>query len=83
MSTKRIGPKGQVLIPNQIREALGLQPGVEVNIEMKGEEVIITRPRINGSYTEYYTQTRAPKLRKQVDMKKLVLEEGTDRFGVP
>ena len=82
MSTKKIGPKGQVLIPNPIREALGLQPGVEVDIELKGEEIVITRPKINGSYTEYYTQTRAPKLRKPTNIKAVILEEGTERFGL-
>ncbi|MCX6648090.1 MAG: AbrB/MazE/SpoVT family DNA-binding domain-containing protein [Candidatus Bathyarchaeota archaeon] len=75
MSTKKIGPKGQVLIPNPIREALGLWPGVEVNIELIDDEVIITRPKIEGSYTEYCLQTHSPKLKKPVDVKKIILNE--------
>jgi hypothetical protein len=55
---------------------------VEVNIELKGEEVIITRPKIEGSYTAYYTQTSSPKLRKSIDIKKVILEEDTERLGV-
>jgi len=43
---KRIGPKGQILIPKPIRDALGLHPGVEVMIEVRGDEVIITKPKI-------------------------------------
>jgi len=82
MSTKKIGPKGQVLIPNPIREALGLRPGVEVNIELRDDEVIITRPKIDGSYTEYYLQTRSPKLKKPFDVKKIILEEDNERIGV-
>ncbi|MDP2900991.1 MAG: AbrB/MazE/SpoVT family DNA-binding domain-containing protein [Candidatus Bathyarchaeota archaeon] len=82
MSTKKIGPKGQVLIPNTMREALGLRPGVEVNIELKDDEIVITRPKIEGSYTEYYTQTRSPKLKKPLDVKKIILEEDNERIGV-
>jgi len=52
MPTKKIGPKGQVVIPKRIRDALGLKPGVDVTIEVRGEEIVISRPKIEGSYTE-------------------------------
>ncbi len=82
MSTKKIGPKGQVLIPNTIREALGLRPGVEVNIELKGDEIVITRPKIEGSYTKFYLQTRTQKLTAPIDVKKIILEEDNERIGI-
>jgi AbrB family looped-hinge helix DNA binding protein len=82
MSTKRIGPKGQVLIPNSIREALGLHPGVDVVIDIRGDEVVITRPKIEGSYTDYYVTTSSKKLSEQVDVKKIIMEEALERFGV-
>jgi AbrB family looped-hinge helix DNA binding protein len=82
MSIKRIGPKGQVLIPNSIRESLGLRPGVEVNIDVRGDEVVITRPKVEGSYTEYYLTTRSKKLVEPIDVKKLILEEALERYGV-
>lgn len=82
MSTKRIGPKGQILIPNSMREALGLRPGVEVVIEVRGKEIVITRPRIEGSYTDYYLATRSPKLKEPMDIKEMILEEATERYGV-
>jgi AbrB family looped-hinge helix DNA binding protein len=74
MST-RIGPKGEVVIPKTIRDALGLRPGVDVIIEVRGDEVVITKPKIKGSYTEYYVSTRSPKLRESVDVKRIILEE--------
>ncbi len=82
MPIKRIGPKGQVLIPNSIREALGLRPGVEVNIDVRDNEVVITHPKIEGSYTEYYLATRSKKLSAPIDMKKIILEEALKRHGV-
>jgi AbrB family looped-hinge helix DNA binding protein len=82
MTTKRIGPKGQILIPNSIREALGLRPGVDVFIEARGDEVVITRPKMEGSYTDYYIATHSKKLSEPVDVKRIILEEALERFGV-
>ena len=82
MPTKNVGPKGQVLIPKRIRDALGLKPGVDVNIEVRGEEIVITKPRIEGSYTEYYTSTNSPKLKELVDIKKIITQEVTQRHAL-
>lgn len=82
MATKKIGPKGQILIPSTIRDALGLRPGVEVNIELRNDEVVITRPKIGGSYTDYYVATRSKKLNEPIDVKKIILEEALERHGV-
>lgn len=45
--THRVGPKGQVVIPKSLREALGLQPGDEVDFELADGAVLVepTRPR--------------------------------------
>jgi len=82
MPRKSIGPKGQVLIPKQLREALGLKPGVEVILEVRGDEIVISKPKIEGSYTEYYTATRTPKLKKPVPIKELIEEEVSQRHAL-
>jgi AbrB family looped-hinge helix DNA binding protein len=64
MARKNVGQKGQVVIPKQLRDAIGLKPGVEVTLEIRGDEIVISKPKVEGSYTEYYTTTQAPKLKK-------------------
>ena len=44
-------------------------------------KVVITKPKLKGSYTEYYVSTSAPKLRKPMDVKQIILEEVADRYG--
>jgi AbrB family looped-hinge helix DNA binding protein len=39
--TQRVGAKGQVVIPKELRDALGLRPGSEVGFERDGDGVRI------------------------------------------
>ncbi|MHA6693975.1 AbrB/MazE/SpoVT family DNA-binding domain-containing protein [Homoserinimonas sp. A520] len=36
-----VGAKGQVVIPKEIRDALGIKPGQEVVFERRGDEVVL------------------------------------------
>jgi len=82
MPTKNIGPKGQVVIPKRMRDALGIKPGVDVTLEIRGEEIVISKPKIDGSYTEYFTATHSPKLRKPVVIKEIITEEVSQRHAL-
>jgi AbrB family looped-hinge helix DNA binding protein len=39
--THRVGAKGQVVIPKDLRERAGLQPGADVEFELHGKRVSI------------------------------------------
>ena len=72
MPQKSIGQKGQVVIPKQLRDAIGLKPGVEVILELRGDEIVISKPKIEGSYTEYFTTTQVLKLKRLVNIKEIM-----------
>jgi AbrB family looped-hinge helix DNA binding protein len=82
LTTKSVGPKGQVVIPKRMRDALGLKPGVDVTLEIKGDEIVISKPKIEGSYTEYYITTCSPKLKKPVHIKEIITEEVAQRYAL-
>ena len=79
MPTKNVGPKGQVVIPKRMRDALGLKPGVEVTLELRDQEIVIKKPQVRGSYTEYFITTSSPKLKKRINIKELLNQEVEER----
>jgi AbrB family looped-hinge helix DNA binding protein len=54
--THRVGAKGQVVIPKDLRERTGLHPGANVEFELDGQRVSITaargRPRLGGRFAQ-------------------------------
>jgi AbrB family looped-hinge helix DNA binding protein len=41
--THRVGPKGQVVIPKDLRDQLGILPGDEVSFQREGDHVLVRR----------------------------------------
>jgi len=82
MPKRNVGSKGQLVIPKQMRDALGLKPGAEVSLEMRDQEIVIKKPKVKGSYTEYFITTASPKLKKKIDVKELIKEEVEERNAI-
>lgn len=72
----KIGPKGQIVIPKDIRDKLGIKEFSEVLVDLRGSEVVISRSApLSVSYTDFFTSTYAKKLKQRVDIKKILDEE--------
>jgi AbrB family looped-hinge helix DNA binding protein len=41
--TQRVGAKGQVVIPKELREQAGLRPGADVNFEAVADGIVIRK----------------------------------------
>jgi AbrB family looped-hinge helix DNA binding protein len=44
--THRVGPKGQVVIPKELRDELGIQPGDEVSFWLDADHVAVRPARL-------------------------------------
>ncbi|MGC8563156.1 MAG: AbrB/MazE/SpoVT family DNA-binding domain-containing protein [Thermoplasmata archaeon] len=72
----KIGPKGQIVIPKDIRDKLGIKEFSEVLVDVRGTEVVISRSApLSVPYADFFTSTYAKKLKKKVDLKKILDEE--------
>jgi len=80
--SRTIGPKGQVVIPEEMRRALGMKPGAKVRFELRDNELVV-KPEVElEEYVEYYSRTFAKKARKQIDLKRLIEEEVEERLAI-
>ena len=79
-SRMRVGEKGQVVIPKELREETGIKEGTEVLVEAQGGAVTIRRAGPpTEDYVTYYRSTYSRKLERAVDVKRLLEEERVDR----
>jgi AbrB family looped-hinge helix DNA binding protein len=72
----RTSTKGQVVIPKEVRDLLGIAPGDEVVFELGDNEARI-RPAGRGSGLSELTEIvpRRDKLSRDLDIKKVILSE--------
>ncbi|HMF33625.1 MAG TPA: AbrB/MazE/SpoVT family DNA-binding domain-containing protein [Candidatus Lokiarchaeia archaeon] len=75
MIIKRVlGPKGQIVIPRDVRDLLGLKPGSEVILEVTGNEVKIKPAVSNDEFLARFCEMPA-KLHEKIDLEKLMDQE--------
>ncbi len=54
MTMHKVGPKGQVVIPKELRDALGIEPGDSVTFWKEGDHIAVRpaadRPPLRGRH---------------------------------
>lgn len=75
---RKVGPKGQVVIPKDIRDLLNIKPGSEILIELNGNEIIMRAAIEDENFLENFTKT-SKKLKEKIDYKK-ILDEQYERY---
>ncbi|MCK4381313.1 MAG: AbrB/MazE/SpoVT family DNA-binding domain-containing protein [Candidatus Lokiarchaeota archaeon] len=73
---RKVGPKGQVVIPKDVRDALNIKPGSEVFIEIIEKEIRISLSPDKKGFLKDFLET-PEKLTEKIDFKKLYYEQYT------
>ncbi len=78
----KLGPKGQAVIPKEIRELMGIKPGSEVVFEVRGDEVIVKPLEDQGSVDELIRLIPSElKAKNEVNLKEIILSEAIERWS--
>lgn len=72
---RKLGPKGQVVIPKDIRERLGLSEGAMLTFEVVGATILVKPEASPEEFVERFLSVKGNKLRKRVDWKSVLDEE--------
>jgi len=77
----KVGPKGQAVIPKEVRDILGIAPGDEVVFEVGDREAKIKPASTRSGVSELAEIVpRQEKLSKDVNIKEMILSEATERW---
>lgn len=85
--TRKVGPKGQVVIPEELRNQHGIAPGTPVYFDTDGERIIIRRQKDPAQAVQDFLKVResAPNLAKISSPRKireLMRSEVAKKYGL-
>jgi len=77
---RTVGPKGQVVVPKDIRRHFNIRQGTEVSFSVKDHEIVI-RPLVDPKkIVEEFCKVKLPKMNAQ-EIKKILDEQYEERLG--
>lgn len=85
--TRKVGPKGQVVIPEALRAQFGIVAGTQVSFDSDGEAIWIVRQKDAAEAVQEFLSVRklAPNLAKissQRKIKELMRSEVAEKYGL-
>lgn len=79
---RRVGEKGQIVIPKIVREYVGIKPGDEVVMDVKEKELVITPVVSPENFVEDFCSVVKRKLASKVDLERLLEQEVEERLAL-
>ncbi len=77
-----VGPKGQVVIPQEIRQAKGIRPGMTVIIDLEGDKIVMESKKSDLLKWVEEKVTKDGKVLGKIDWDKSYEEEFEDKWGM-
>lgn len=74
---RKLGPKGQIVIPKDIRERFSLKEGATLTFEVAGNSILVKPEPSPEEIVARFLSVKGRKLRKRVDWKSALDEEYT------
>ena len=72
---RKLGPKGQVVIPKDIRDKLSLTEGAILDFEVEDDAIVVRPEPSPEEFVGRFLSVKGKKLRKRVDWKSVLDDE--------
>ncbi|MEM4251142.1 MAG: AbrB/MazE/SpoVT family DNA-binding domain-containing protein [Candidatus Bathyarchaeia archaeon] len=79
---RKIGSKGQVVIPKDVRQYVGVEPGSEVIFEVREGEVILKPSRAPDDIVNEYLSIITSKLKSRIQLDQIIEEEALEEIAI-
>ncbi len=63
----KLSSKGQIVVPREIREKLGIKPGMKLTIRLRGEEICLLTPEKYSEITRGLLKGTWGKTKEEVE----------------
>jgi len=79
---RRLGAKGQVVIPKDVREFMNVEPGSEIVFEVKDDTAFIKSSKPPNELLDEYLSILNPKLKRKVALEEILEAETLEEIDL-